>query len=102
LESAQPARDQPPWGDSSSETLEATRVDEQHRIAREKSHPDQEIDPDVIIVDWDGPNDPENPYVYMPTSHRTCLTRLCQDSTGQYGRNGFLQVWLFLEHSSPL
>jgi hypothetical protein len=63
LESAQSARDQPSWGDSSSETLEATRVDEQHRIAREKSHPTQEIDSDVVIVDWDGPNDPENPYV---------------------------------------
>jgi hypothetical protein len=65
LESTQSARDQPLWGDSSSETLEATRVDEQHRIAREKSHSNQEIDPDVVIVDWDGPDDLENPYVCM-------------------------------------
>ena len=66
LESAQPAQDQPSWGGSSSETLEANRLDEQQRIAREKSHNDQNIDPDVEIVDWDGPDDPENPYVDVP------------------------------------
>jgi hypothetical protein len=63
LDSAQPVHDQSSCGDSSSETLEATRVDEQHRIAREKSHTNQDIDPDVVIVDWNGPNDPENPWV---------------------------------------
>jgi hypothetical protein len=66
LESAQAAHDQPSWGGSSSETLEANRVDEQQHIAREKSHTSQNIDPDVVIVDWDGPNDPENPYVSVP------------------------------------
>lgn len=63
LQSAQPTQDQPSWGHSSSDTLEANRVDEQQHIAREKSHASQEIDPDVEIVDWDSPNDPENPYV---------------------------------------
>jgi hypothetical protein len=72
LDSAQPARDQPLWGESSSETLEANRADEQHRIEREKSHTNQEIDPDVIIVDWEGPNDPENPYVYI-APHTGCI-----------------------------
>ena len=67
LESVQAAHDQPSWNGSSSETLEANRVDEQQRIEREKSHTSQNIDPDVVIVDWNGPNDPENPYVGVPS-----------------------------------
>ncbi|KAK6003170.1 hypothetical protein QM012_001015 [Aureobasidium pullulans] len=73
LESVQPTQDQPSWGGSSSDTLEANRVDEQQHIAREKSHTSREIDPDVEIVDWDGPNDPENPFNW-PVRQKWILT----------------------------
>jgi hypothetical protein len=88
LESAQPAHEQPSWGSSSSETLETNRVDEQQHIEREKSHKSQEIDPDVEIVDWDGPNDPENPYVLPYDCNATRTDRTTKASTGQYGKNG--------------
>lgn len=101
LESVQAAHDQPSWNGSSSETLEANRVDEQQRIEREKSHTSQNIDPDVVIVDWDGPNDPENPYVGVSSRTKLKLMELCKGSTGQSERNGFLHQWLCLEHSSP-
>ncbi|KAG9879041.1 MFS general substrate transporter, partial [Aureobasidium melanogenum] len=73
LPSAQPTQDPPSWGRNSSDTLEADRVDEQQHIAREKSHASQEIDPDVEIVDWDGPNDPENPFNW-PVQQKWILT----------------------------
>lgn len=65
LETAKPAEALTPSGHSSADSLEANRVDEQQHIAREKSR-GKEIDPSVEIVDWDGPNDPENPCVHSP------------------------------------
>ena len=54
-------RDNAPPGIDRSTTPNTSRVEEEHRIERETKLCPQDIDPDIIIVDWDGPNDPENP-----------------------------------------
>lgn len=52
----------PSVGTRSSETLNNTRAEEQHKINQKEKPLDLRLDPDVEIVDWDGPNDPENPF----------------------------------------
>jgi len=47
-----------PGNDNSA--MNRNRIDEVHAVS--KDHSPLSIDPDVQIVDWDGPDDPENPF----------------------------------------
>lgn len=52
----------PSVGSTSSDTLVIDRAEEAHRTQQAKASLDLRLDPEVEIVDWDGPNDPENPF----------------------------------------
>jgi hypothetical protein len=84
--------------DESDLKSDAEGVHDEHRVsntdvARHSSATNSNLEKreDVEIVDWDGPNDPENPYARLDTtcSRRNRKTDGRLVSTGLHHGNGF-------------
>ena len=70
----------PPSPMASSATLTTTRAGEEHTLKEKNFNLDRHLDPDVNIVDWDGPDDPENPFNW-PVKKKWIITAVALFAT---------------------